>query len=109
MTEKQDKMIKRIRNAVEKEINRHNERFESKKEITKFDVCDLGRWRGIDTKGTKVVYFEVNYEEGNCLTEMRGHLFVGKRGGLTGKVYTGINNESRVASGGEFYKVTMWI
>jgi len=102
MTNKQERIVEKIKEALETKIAYHKEKYHSNKEIKNFEVAPL--------EGTDLieVLFTTNYTDGNCLTALHGQLFIGKRGGLNGQVRT-FSNVSKIHSGGEFHKITMWI
>jgi|GEM_PF-5436610 len=101
----QERTINRIHESLKDAVQRYNETFGKEHNRTKvlnFEVRDLG------VNNIKVVHFETNFSGGSVLTEFRGHLFVGRRGGLKGEVRT-LCNSSKVQGRKDLYKVTMWI
>jgi hypothetical protein len=103
MTKAQEKMVKSIRRVVEYALDNHNEKFENQKELVSWEVTDEEYFIAVN--------FKVNYvgeELGHYRNELRGQLFVRERGGLRGQIRT-LGNKADIKSGGEFYKIAMWI
>lgn len=97
---KQNKMIEKIKWEIVNKICEHNMKFDTKKELIKFEWENLGN--------IKAISFETNYINGNCFTTVKGLLFVGKRGGLKGEVWI-FGHTSKIKSKGQFYKINMFI
>ena len=93
----QERIIEKIKNLVETKVAKYGRKI-----VEYFEVEELG------AGNIKVVRFQTNLKNGNCFTETSGQLFIGPRGGVTGRIRT-FGNETRLESRGQLYKVDMWI
>ena len=99
---KQERMIDKIRREIETEIQRIREKYGIEVEIKEFMVTELG------INEIKEVYFVTNRVDGNILTETRGQLFVGKRGGVHGEMRAW-ESKTRITSSNQLYKVAAFM
>jgi len=100
MTEKQAKMIERIKQQIERAIEEENRKYKTDKCLKKFEVTDVG--------GSKVITFTTDYAQGSGATGVNGKLFIGKRGGLRGEIRA-YYNFCRINSSLEEANITRWI
>jgi len=102
---KQERVIEMVKNEIEVRVWKHNQRFgdRSRKQVERLEVEDLG------AGDIKVITFTVNLEGGNVYTEQHGQLFVGPKGGLKGRVESGLNSKAKINGLGQAWKIGMWI
>ncbi len=102
MTKQQDKIIGRIRQELDAKIKMNKEKYGAEIEIKMFEIEEMG------VNEIKIVRFETNRAGGNIFTEVSGQLFIGKRGGLRGRVRT-FGCDAKIQGAGDISKVTMWV